>query len=118
MKDNGPGVPDDLLPLDSARVRCYVNQMRASGRLTVTNSARSVARHLLYPPLGDPTRPGAWLNRLATLGLLPPSIREAYGLPWTPRHERAFRIVASAIRRLLPLTPPPLRYWSAARRSG
>jgi uncharacterized protein (DUF2236 family) len=110
------GVPEEMLLLDSAGVRRYVDAAIAGDVLAVTAAARRVARHLLYPPLDDATRPGAWLNRLVTLGLLPPTVREAYGFPWKGRHERGFRLVTGTIQRLLPFTPPVIRYWHAARR--
>ena len=49
------------------------------------------------------------------LGLLPPTIRADYGFPWSARHEAMLRLLAALVRTLLPLTPPILRYWPAAR---
>ena len=58
------------------------------------------------------------LAGLPTVGLLPASIREAYGFEWTPRQERALRLLSAATRRSLPLLPPLLRHWPAARRAA
>jgi len=109
-------IPEHLLPLTRGALDRYVAEVRSSGQLEVTDTARQLARDLLFPPLGDPTRPGAWLNRLATLGLLPPDIRDAYGFTWNARHERLLRLVARSLRILLPLTPPLIRFWPEARR--
>jgi uncharacterized protein (DUF2236 family) len=108
-------IPDDRLPVTSRQLEGVMDRVRTSGHLEVTAEARAVAHDLLYPPLTDPTRPGAWLNRLVTLGLLPPDIREAYGFPWGRRHERGFRVVTAALRTAWPLLPAPVRHWHDAR---
>lgn len=108
-------IPGGMLPLSAAELASYMAGMLASGQLEVTPTARRVAHGLLYPPLLDPTRPGAWLNRLATLGLLPPIVRHEYGFPWTSFHERAFRVVRTVLPRLLHVTPGFLRFWPEAR---
>ncbi len=110
-------IPEALLPMTTAELETTLAHMRASGQLEVTADARAVARDLLYPPFGDPTWPGAWLNRLVTLGQLPADIREAYGFHWSPGHAHSFRLVSSALRLLLPMLPPLVRYWPAARRA-
>jgi uncharacterized protein (DUF2236 family) len=55
------------------------------------------------------------LARLPAIGLLPPPIREAYGFRWSARRERALALLAATVRRALPLVPPVLRHWPAAR---
>ena len=64
-----------------------------------------------------PLRPLLRLAALPAVGLLPPAIREGYRLPWDARRARALALVAAATRVSLPLVPPPLRYWGAARRA-
>jgi len=54
---------------------------------------------------------------LPAVGLLPPAIREAYGLDWDSRHARALRRLAATARHLPPLLPPTLRNWAAARKA-
>src|SRR5439155_12173343 len=80
-----------------------------------TPTARRLGRDLLHPPRPPLTGPLLWLMRLAAIGLLPPEIRAAYGFRWDARRERRLGFTAGLIRRLLPLLPPPLRYWPAAR---
>ncbi len=106
-------IPEALLLTRAADVDGLMEQSLNGGMLAVGAAAKSVARQLLYPPLTDPTRPVAWLTRLATLGLLPPGVRDSYGFPWSPRHDRSLRIVCTTIRRLLPFVPGRLRYWPA-----
>ena len=109
-------IPEHLLPRTRASLDDYMNGVRNSGQLEVTETARHLARGLLFPPLVDPTRPGAWLNRLVTLGLLPPDIRSAYGFRWSARRDRLLAFVAASMRVLLPLTPPLIRFWPEGRR--
>jgi len=52
---------------------------------------------------------------LVTAGLLPPAIRDAYGLCWNERRASVLRLVAAASRRLLPWLPSWLRYSRVAR---
>jgi uncharacterized protein (DUF2236 family) len=111
-------IPDAMLLRRTSDVTRVLDECAQGGRLTVGPQARWVARQLLYPPLTDPTRPAAWLTRLVTLGLLPPGIREAYGFPWSPGHDRSLRIVSATIRRLLPVMPAAVRYWPASTRSA
>lgn len=41
---------------------------------------------------------------------MPDPCREAFGLPWSERHQRVFEVVASGVRRLLPYLPARIRY--------
>jgi uncharacterized protein (DUF2236 family) len=51
---------------------------------------------------------------LPTVGLLPPAVREAYGLRWRATHEALLGVTSAACRRWWSLTPPRLRYWPMA----
>jgi uncharacterized protein (DUF2236 family) len=71
--------------------------------LEVTDDARGVARDLLHPrriPLW--LRVGMPLGRTLTAGLLPASVRDAYGLHHDPRAFRRAVRVARVASRLLP----------------
>ena len=48
---------------------------------------------------------------IVTSGLLPPALREQYGLAWGRSHERFYRLVVKALPRLVAVTPPILRVW-------
>jgi len=104
-------IPEGLVIRGAGELDAYLGEMLGGPAIEVTPAAREVARQLLYPPLVDPTRPTAWLVRLVTLGLLPSSIRDEYGFPWSPGRERALAAFAFLVRRTLPLTPGFLRYW-------
>ena len=111
------GIPEGYLPASTSALRSYMDEMLASGTITVTETARALARELVYPPLPRAARLLLWLPQLATIGLLPPAIRKAYGFRWDPWHEAALRLSAHLMRGLLPLVPPVFRYWPAARRA-
>ena len=109
------GIPPGRAPHSAAELAAYMKRMLESGEITVTATARALAREVLAPPAPWVVRPLLALARLPAVGLLPPPIREAYGFEWTARHARALRLIESAVRHTLPLVPSPLRHWPAAR---
>jgi uncharacterized protein (DUF2236 family) len=109
------GIPVGYLPTSTSALRCYMDEMLAGGTIAVTATARALARELVYPPFPRPARPLLWLIQLATIGLLPPAIRKAYGFGWSPWQEAALRLSARLVRGFLPLVPPTFRYWPVAR---
>ncbi len=109
------GIPEGHLPTTHAALERYIDRMLTSGAITVTDTARSLARDVVYPPGSLLAAPVVRVMRLATIGLLPPAIRQAYGFVWRASDERAFRRSARVIRALLPLTPRVMRHWPAAR---
>src|SRR5207248_3344392 len=78
------GAPAGLFPDSLAALDRYMDEMLASGRIVVTPTARALAREMFRPPLPGAAAPGLWLARLPAVGLLPPSIRRAYGFAWGP----------------------------------
>ncbi len=105
-------VPDAVLPPDLVAFEAYVASMLP--RLHVSDEANRLASRVLEPPVPAALRPARALQRLVTVGLLPRSIREGFGLPWSGSRERAFRAIAAAIRNTLPLVPRRLRAWPHA----
>jgi uncharacterized protein (DUF2236 family) len=84
--------------------------------LEVTPAARDVADAILRPRrLPLPLRPVFDALNLATVGLLPPPVREQYGLGWGPQRERLLGTSTSVMRRLMPLLPSLVRELPAAR---
>jgi uncharacterized protein (DUF2236 family) len=109
------GIPQGFLPASTAELQEYMETMLASDQIVVTPKARMLAREVLSPPLLAFARPLLWVAQLATVGLLPPTIRAAYGFRWNSRREAAHRLCAGLTRHLLALTPPLIRHWPAAR---
>jgi uncharacterized protein (DUF2236 family) len=87
------GIPEAMLPGDLAAFRRYMHeQVAPGGPVRVGETARELARAVLHPPLPgilaripiDP-RLHSW-TLWPAIGLLPPGLRAAYGLTWTPVH--------------------------------
>jgi uncharacterized protein (DUF2236 family) len=109
------GIPAGVLPRSAAELASYMDAMLASGQLSVTDTARTLAREIVDPPTFLIGWPIVALARLPTVGFLPPAIRDAYGLQWNERRARALGVVSTISRRLLPVLPAPLRHWPIAR---
>jgi uncharacterized protein (DUF2236 family) len=76
-------------------------------RLEVSDEARDVAHRLLHPAVAPFwLRLAMPLGRVVTAGLLPASVRDAYGLPDQPRK---FRAAIRLLRLLARLTPRRVR---------
>src|SRR5258705_10680930 len=94
-----------------------MDQMLGSGDIVVTDTARAIAHEVLSLGLLRPARALAALARLPVIGLLPGHIREAYGFERTRGQERTLNLLAAVTRQGLPLLPPLLSSWPAARRA-
>jgi uncharacterized protein (DUF2236 family) len=118
---HGCGVPAGACPPTWAEFTDYVRTV-VRDELRVTDAARKVAVPTLAPPLPGPLGPVARSsNTLFTVGLLPRSVREAYGFGWSrsdqARLDRAFAVVRAGAAVL----PAPLRHASTeltVRRDG
>jgi uncharacterized protein (DUF2236 family) len=108
-------IPAGSLPRSAADLGASVSTMLEGGEIRVTDTARSLARGVLFPPMSAPAWPALVVLRLSTIGLLPAALREDYGFPWDRRRDAAFRASAAVIRGLLPVVPSGLRHWPAAR---
>ena len=109
------GLPAGRVPRSAGELRTYLSAVLASGDIAVTDAARRLSKEIIDPPSLLIGRPLVVLARLATIGLLPPDIRVAYGFSWDARRERRLDTIAAFSRRLLPLLPSPLRHWPEAR---
>lgn len=90
------GIGDALLPPDWPAFERYCRAMCASDELGVGRPAREIGRFLLAGP-GSLARPLMRWYTTITAGLLPPRIREGYGLPFG----RVDRLVYGASLRAL-----------------
>jgi uncharacterized protein (DUF2236 family) len=112
------GMPPGTLPLQSAQLDSYMHDMIDSGRIVVTDTSRALARSVLYPPHWYLLWPAFRPMQLLTIGLLPPSIRQAYGFQWHARDARAFARWVTAIRASLAVLPSFAREWPIAKRAS
>jgi len=94
-------LPPGLWPADRAAFDTY--WMDAVAALEIGDDARGIARDLLRNrAIPWWTRPAMPLVRVVTSGLLPPEVREAYGLPWHPGRYRAAIRFVRVLRRVTP----------------
>jgi uncharacterized protein (DUF2236 family) len=103
------GVPPALYPRDFDGFERYLEGMLAGPELRVDDRARELAASVLRPPVkGVPAAVWAPFGAL-TAGLLPRSLREAYGLPWGRRQRAVFASARWSLPKLLPHLPAALR---------
>jgi uncharacterized protein (DUF2236 family) len=91
------GTPAAIIPATLAEFRDYFEAQLAGAALTVTPPAREVAAIIFEAHLPAPMRILVPAHRLSTAGLLPPRLREEYGLRWTPLHELALPLAARSV---------------------
>ncbi len=111
------GVSDAMLPVDVEAFDRYVADMLGpTGPVRVSAVARELAAVVLRPPLG-PLAP--WLAAVPpvayawtlwpSVGLLPASVREEYGLDWGPRQRLASAWLVGGWRAWRPILPRSFR---------
>jgi uncharacterized protein (DUF2236 family) len=109
------GARADAVPRTWADAMAQLRCGYASHRITVGPQARELARAVLSPTLGLAFPPAAWFNRLITAGLLPPGVREQYGLPWNERHQRTLDRSVPIVRAVRQRLPDAVALWGEAR---
>ena len=109
------GARDSEVPRSWSATLDYLDRQYASGTIVVSGQARRVARAVLAPRLAPLIFPAAWANRVLTLGLLPPPVRDQYGFAWTAGDARAFDRLVPLVRRVRQVTPEPLALWPGSR---
>jgi uncharacterized protein (DUF2236 family) len=111
------GVPEGLLPADLDAFEAYVESMLApGGGVQVSPVARDLAWVVLHPPLAPlapwlavvPTELYAW-TMWPSVGLLPASVRDGYGLSWGARERVISAWLVATWRAWRPLLPASFR---------
>ncbi len=117
------GIPAALLPADVDAFEAYLaDSMAPSGPVRVGPVARELGDAVLHPPLGPvipalngvPAALYAW-TLWPSIGLLPASIREAYGLRWGPFERAVAAWLVAGWRAWRPALPEPFRQMPQAR---
>lgn len=101
------GIPQATFPPAIEEFDAYVEA--TVGRLQVTPQARRLAEAVLRPPVRHVPRPVFWPNEVVTAGLLPPPLREEFGVHWDGRRAAAYRSLVAGFRGLVRIAPPFLR---------
>jgi uncharacterized protein (DUF2236 family) len=115
------GVPAALLPGDLDAFERYVaGRLAPSGPVYPGETARDLAEAILHPPLPGvlgglpiPTRLYDW-TLWPALGLLPPSVRDAYGFAWGLRERALSRWLVAGWRAWRPVLPAGFRQMPGA----
>jgi uncharacterized protein (DUF2236 family) len=87
-----------VIPRSLADFRDYFSAQIAGETIAVTAPAKEVASVILEARLPAPLRVFVPAHRLSTAALLPPSLREQYGLRWSAFHELALQMAARSFR--------------------
>ena len=108
------------MPRTLDELRAYGDELLGSGRLVVSDWARTRARQIvLDPPVPLVAQPLVELVNFVTISLLPDPIRRQYGfspIPPTPLRRALVAGGAEYMKRaVIPLLPDRLRYVPAAR---
>ena len=106
------GLPADLMPPDWPSFRRYFDEMVTSSTLHVGETARTLGQRVLRPPRRLAIPLYRFVDTL-TAGLMPPALREAYGIPYARRHHLLFETTMKMARTGLPALPDSLRYCPA-----
>jgi uncharacterized protein (DUF2236 family) len=92
------GVPSVVLPRSYGEFRRYFEAQVESDTIAVTRPARQVAAVVLAAKLPAPLRVLAPAHRLATARILPPRLRDEYGLRLGPLQHLALPLAGGAVR--------------------
>jgi uncharacterized protein (DUF2236 family) len=111
------GIPRDRFPDTVRDFDEYLEQMVTTGPVRVDARARELAAQIMRPRVRLLPRPVMLPLNVVTTGLLPPALREQYGLAWGRRQQRAYRLAIAVVPRVIALTPPLLRVWPLPGRS-
>jgi len=105
------GIPAARFPATLPDFAVYLHEMMSSGPVRVDRRAHELARQVLRPGLRLLPGPVMVPLEIITTGLLPPTLREQYGLAWGPPQQRVFRLMVRTLPRIISLTPPRIRVW-------
>lgn len=111
MRRAGPvwGISPEVFPADLVALRAWMAELVERGEVMPGREARAVASVVLRAPARwipqDAMRP---VSAIA-VWLLPPPLREGFGLPWSERQERRVQRAAAVSRWLVPRLPRALR---------
>jgi uncharacterized protein (DUF2236 family) len=109
------GIPPQDFPGSLVDLRAWMRQLIEDGEVQVTPQGRRVGGYILAPPVWWLPAPAAVVFRLATVWLLPPRLREGFGMSWGPGRERLMRALAVSSRAVVPRLPRMVRDLPIAR---
>jgi uncharacterized protein (DUF2236 family) len=108
------GVPDGAWPDGYDAFRDYFDTT-VEDVLHPSDDSRRIAAAVLGSGVPLPLRPVSATLNLATIGLLPPTLRERFGYEWGPGRQALLDASSFTLRQAIRLLPSPLRELPAAR---
>jgi uncharacterized protein (DUF2236 family) len=110
------GIPLAISPPDWPALMGYWDRMLApDGPIQVTPTARRLARTIVRPPLPFVPGPVVGLLNLPGLALLPPRLRDGFGIRWGRAHDALASVGAAGLRAWVNVIPRDWRAMPQAR---
>ena len=109
------GAHDHEVPRTWDALARYMETMITSGTIAVGAEARQLAEHVLAPKIFILVWPAARMNRLVTIGFLPPTVRALYGFRWSARDERRLERLLGVMRTVRRGIPDWAALWPQSR---
>ena len=104
------GIPLSLSPAGWRALDAYWQRMLANdGPIHVTPTARRLARLIVRPPFPFVPGPLVDLAALPGLALLPPRLRDEFGIPWDAQRQALARLETYMLSRWTRVVPGSLR---------
>jgi len=104
------GIPSRVMPDDHRGFTRYMERMLSSGTIAVSQPALAMRHFLFQPPRRLHTPLAAWY-RTFTAGLMPPSLRAPFELPFGPLERAVFAASIPSVRLAHRALPRRLRYF-------
>lgn len=105
------GVTDRHLPPTYGDFRTYLRTMLASPILSVGGAARALGRDIVEPRAAPAAGAFTGVFRAISASLLPARLRAEFGLAWGPRERTTAAAATAALRGVVRILPPGIRYW-------
>jgi uncharacterized protein (DUF2236 family) len=109
------GIPRPLYPQRVDVFEEYLEGMIDSREVAVGQDARRMAELVLRPSFRGVPRLAFAPLTVITAGLLPPALRDGYGLKWGRAQRAAFAACRTALPRVVAIAPAPVRWLPPAR---
>lgn len=90
-------IPCGIVPPTYSDFRSYISNMLESDAITVSNTAREIARALFSPSIEGTL---LYLGSAIGIGLLPERLRQEFGFRWSHRRERWLHRTAAVSRQV------------------
>jgi uncharacterized protein (DUF2236 family) len=108
------GMPRHVMPATYDEFRGWWPELLQRDGIFLTDAARTVGLNIgMRMPAPPHLRPAMKLAGFLIVGSLPTSVRDAYGLRWTPAQQLAYDATSLSLRHARPLVPSALRRGSS-----